>query len=352
MELRKKLGAAALLAAAAMATAAGCGGRDTDEPNPTPDAGCTGVCSTDAGTDAGTTTDAGTDAGTTTDAGSNVPSSVAAIRKSPFGTRGVLTNVVITGIEYEKLSDQNNTSWRSRFWVVDPLKPTEGIFVEKFYDDTPADYHPQIGDVIDIEGYFGTESNFEQFRGRRQRVANDFRNTKAPLRITVKTAGGGVAARPPDNEVTPENLAASQNFVQADAGYLGSRVHVQGPLELTNAKPTAFMRVDKTDAGSVYYGYELTGGVLINHENTRDLSDGGVRCDYQAIVNDGGTVSFPNGVRGVFDTYTFAACEDGGTDIFNCRRNDGKVPGTTPEKNYIYVIHPENCADLGGQVAQ
>ena len=196
MHLRNKLGAAALLAAAAMASMAGCGGRDDDD-NKDAGPGCTGVCSTDAGpTDAGLT-DAGTDAGP--------GMTVAAIRKVPFGNAVTLRDVVVHTVDYEKLSDQNQISWRSRFWVVDPLKPTEGISVEKFYDDTPDNYRPQPGDVIDIEGFFGSEANFEPFRGRRQRISNDFRNGKI-MKIIVKSTGG---TRIAPNEVTAENLAAS-----------------------------------------------------------------------------------------------------------------------------------------------
>lgn len=344
MQLRKKLGAAALLATAAM-VAAGCSGRDDGDDDAGTNGGCTGVCN-DGGTDAGS--DAGTDAGST-DGGQTEPTllTIPELRKVKYGTWIKVVDVVVQGIEYEKLSDQNGKDWRSRFWVVDAARPTEGIFVEKFYSDTPTSYHPTIGDKIDIEGYLNTELPYEQFRGYRQRIVNDFKNSK-PLKITEKSK----VTAPSDNEVTVDALKASAaSFSQADAGYAGTRVHVTGNLALTNPTPTAFMRVDSADAGTVFYGFEVD-GILVNHENTRDLkfSDGGTetRCDWQAAALDGGGVSFPNGIRGTWDTYTFAACSDGGTDIFNCFRNNGKVPGST--KNYTYAVHPAGCDDLQGVV--
>ncbi|RKG89215.1 hypothetical protein D7V97_42545 [Corallococcus sp. CA053C] len=349
MELRNKLGAAALLAATAMASLAGCGGRDDDD-NKDAGPGCTGVCSTDAGSDAGTdagTTDAGTDAGS--------GMTIAAARKLSFGSKATLRNVVVTGVHYEKLSDQGNSSWRSYFWVTDPAAPKEGLFIHKFYTDTPDTYHPQLGDTVDIEGYFGTEPNYEPFSGRRHHLANQ-RTPAVPLAITPKTTDAGVGGLPPANEVTVEQLTASLDMAQNSAAFLGTRVHLAGPLALTNPQPEALKRVDSlTDGGSLYYGFAVGNGILVFHDKTRDrsLTDGGVdvKCDFQKAALDGGAVTFPNGLSGVWDTYTFAPCKDGGTDITGCGDNvsDSGVPGST--KPYTYTIIPQDCADLPGEVA-
>ncbi|NOK22430.1 hypothetical protein [Corallococcus carmarthensis] len=351
MELRTKLGAAALLAAAAMATAAGCGGRD-DDPTPTPDAGCTGVCSTDAGSDAGTNTDAGSDAGAG-DAGPTA-NQIAATRKLSFGTKATLRNVVVSGVHYEKLSDQGNGSWRSYFWVTDPAAPKEGLFIHKFYTDTPDAYHPQIGDTVDIEGFFGTEPNYSPFTGRRHHLANQ-QTPAVPLAITPKTTDAGTANLPAANEVTAEELQASLAAAQNSAAYLGTRVHLAGPLTLTNPQPTQLQRLDNEDAGTLYYGFEVTGGILVYHDKTRSrtLSDGGTfeGCDFQKAALDGGAVTFPTGITGVWDTYTFAACTNGSSDITGCGNNDrdSGVPGTN--LRYTYTIIPQGCEDLPGEVA-
>ncbi|RKG70312.1 hypothetical protein, partial [Corallococcus terminator] len=249
MELRKKLGAAALLAATAIATAAGCGGRDND-PDPVPDAGCTGVCSTDAGTN----TDAGTTDAGTTDAGTT--GQIAAARKLSFGSKATLRNVVVTGVHYEKLSELGNSSWRSYFWVTDPAAPKDGLFIHKFYTDTPDAYRPQPGDTVDIEGYFGTEPNYEPFSGRRHHLANQ-RTPAVPLAITPKTTDAGVGGMPPANEVTVEQLEASLGLGQNSAAFLGTRVHLAGPLTLTNPTPEALKRLDSSGTPPIYYGFEV-----------------------------------------------------------------------------------------------
>ncbi|NNB99880.1 hypothetical protein HJC10_35535 [Corallococcus exiguus] len=349
MELRTKLGAAALLAAAAMATAAGCGGRDDDNPTPTPDAGCTGVCSTDAGSDAGTNTDAGSDAGTG-DAGPTA-NQIAATRKVSFGTKATLRDVVVSGIHYEKLSDQGNGSWRSYFWVTDPAAPKEGLFIHKFYTDTPDAYHPQLGDTVDIVGYFGTEPNNSPFTGRRHHLANQ-QTPAVPLAITPKLTDAGTANLPPANEVTVDELTASLAAAQNSAAYLGTRVHLAGPLTLTNPQPSQLQRLDNEDAGTLFYGFEVTGGILVYHDKTRDRSDGGLGCDYQKAALDGGSVTFPNGITGVWDTYTFAGCINGSSNITSCgtggNDRDSGVPGT--DQRYTYTIIPQGCEDLPGEV--
>ncbi|MBN9683937.1 MULTISPECIES: hypothetical protein [unclassified Corallococcus] len=349
MELRTKLGAAALLAAAAMATAAGCGGRDDDNPTPTPDAGCTGVCSTDAGSDAGTNTDAGSDAGTG-DAGT--ANQIAATRKLSFGTKATLRNVVVTDVDYEKLGNDGK-QWRSFFWVTDPAAPTEGLYITKFYDDVPDTYRPQPGNTIDVEGFFGTEPNYQPFSGRRHHLANDYRNNQK-LNITVKS-DAGIDARPAANEVTAEQLQASLAAAQATAPYVGTRVHLAGPLTLTNPQPSQLQRLDKEDAGTLFYGFEVTGGILVYHDKTRSrtFSDGGTfeGCDFQKAALDGGAVTFPNGISGVWDTYTFAGCTNGSSDITGCGDNDrdSGVPGT--DQRYTYTLIPQGCEDLPGEVA-
>ncbi|MBJ6763247.1 hypothetical protein JGU66_20965 [Myxococcaceae bacterium JPH2] len=351
MELRKALGAAAVVAATAMMVSAGCSGRDEENPEPG-NPGCTGVCSQDAGFDAGVDAgvDSGVDAGT--DAGSNTGPTIAEIRKLKFATPVTLHDVVITSIEYEKLSDQNGKDFRSRFWVTDPARPTEGIFVDKFYSDTPVDYHPAVGDKIDVEGFVNTDLPYEQFRAYRQKVVNDFKNSKI-LKITLKEK----ASRPADNVVTVQNLKdAMQASGQADAGYAGTRVHLTGDIAMTNPTPAAFARVDApgTDGGpATFYGFEVADGILVNHVNTRDqhLSDGGtvVRCDWQAAVSNGGTVRFPNGISGVWDTYSFSQCDgtDSNTDVLTCHRQNGSVPGST--KKFTYVIYPDDCGDVVGE---
>ena len=56
-------------------------------------------------------------------------------------------------------------------------------------------------------------------------------------------------------------------------------------------------------------------------------------------------MTYLNGIIGIWDTYTFAASADGGTDIFNCFATRGTVP-PDPDAGYTNVLYPTDCADL------
>ena len=64
---------------------------------------------------------------------------------------------------------------------------------------------------------------------------------------------------------------------------------------------------------------------------------------------DGGTIIFPNGITGIWDTYTHAPCNDGGTST-SCLHANGYVPGTA--NDYTYAIYPRDCADFNGAYQQ
>lgn len=90
-----------------------------------------------------------------------------------------------------------------------------------------------------------------------------------------------------------------------------------------------------------------------NYKTYRGFGDGGVGCDWRAVAGDGGTVTFPNGVSGIWDTYAHAPCVDGGT-ASGCFATKAFVPGTVGADggavNYTYVLYPMDCAnDLAGQ---
>jgi hypothetical protein len=104
------------------------------------------------------------------------------------------------------------------------------------------------------------------------------------------------------------------------------------------------------------FGFEVTGGILVNNFKTYDQqwSDGGlVRCDWRQIALDAGSghsVSFPNGISGVWDTYSHASCRDGGVGCNDgaLHRNAGLVPDTN--NSFTYVLYPTGCDQVVGQV--
>ncbi len=106
----------------------------------------------------------------------------------------------------------------------------------------------------------------------------------------------------------------------------------------------------------------MTGGILVNNFATfGNYPDGGPRCDWRAIASglDAGTfdggggtyVNFPNGITGVWDTYSHAPCL-GGNGVCSSTGTGGRPDGSVPFTNnsQTYVLYPTECAELQGQV--
>lgn len=364
MQLRKTLGAAALVAAAAMASMAGCG--DSREPDENMDAGpgCAGACGdggTDAGTDVGA--DAGPDSGTP-DAGSRECPAPNADGKGPIGAlrftanRGqqvTLDEVVVVAVSQTTRGNQGD--YIARFWVVDSCFPKEGIYVDKFFTDRAngaTQYEPKVGDVLSISGLYrefnatGSDNAPSERDAYRPVIKSSFGigpGITGSLVITVK----GTTTPPADNTV-PEGFGNAEGGAgQPNPELGGSRIHIPGPLTITNASPEAMkLRPEDPDSGT-YTGFEVTGGILVGNYKTFGT------CDWRGTVADGGSVTFPDGIRGVWDTYSNVPCLEGGMDagsdgglFFQCtREGDGVVPGT--DNPYTYVVYPMDCPrDLAG----
>ncbi|NTX13260.1 hypothetical protein HUA76_20865 [Myxococcus sp. CA056] len=351
MQLRKTLGAAALITAAVLASVAGCSGRDDGDETPDSGPGCSGTCG-DAGTDAGT------DGGPT----QNCPAPVNGMgpigNLRTAGERGqsvTLDNVVVTAVS--NVSRGSAGDFIARFWVVNPCFPKEGIYVDKFYTDVITNYEPVVGDVLTITGFFrrfypNGDDNVPAGRDAyRPVIKSDFQlnvaGVKGKLSITKRGSG----------QILPDN-AAPANFGNSEGGstkpnpeFAGSRVHIPGPITITNAKPAALRQYPNDPENHNYVGFEVTGGVLVASYKTYQA------CDLRASADDGGTVTFPNGIRGVWETFTNTPCTDGGTvttdggSRFNCNTfGDGVIPGT--QNDYTYVLYPMTCdPDMVGTVA-
>jgi hypothetical protein len=347
--LRKSPGAAALVAAAAV-LASGCGGKEEGQARRDAGAGCTGVCSEDGGLppDAGTPADGGSQA----DGGSwpaPVVMTLSEARGLPpdGGTRVLLERVVIHTLErVERRTQGAQEQTRAWFWVVDPARPTQGLWVHKDWTDLPVGFVPQVGQRVDLTGWMQAESPFEQFNGYRTRLG----------RLEIRLLG--TLAVPADNLVPPGFGNADGGQARPNPELLGTRVYVPGPLAVTNPSPAAFRHVSADSPEPTFSGFELEGGILVS---TRSLSgpgspDGGAAgCDGLAFVlGDGGTGVFPLGLRGVWDTYTFVPCQDGGSgETCLPDPHGGRVPGTElpdggPGSPFTHVLHPRDCdRDLG-----
>jgi hypothetical protein len=348
--LRKLLGAAALVATP-LAMVAGCGdwyaaggSYAGDEP------GCAGVCSADGGSgmDSGTPQP---DAGPWADAGTPpaLVVTIAEARRLPFDgkVRVKLEGVVIHTVE-SAASPRGDAGTLSRFWVVDPARPTQGLWVEKSSTDLPTDFVPRVGQYVDITGWMQAGSKDEQLVGYRARISHPRVSDGTLGRLEIRLID--TLPVPADNLAPPGFGGADGGWLRPNPELLGTRVYVPGPLVMTHPSPQAILG-----------GFEVSGGILVSSQNTSGPSptDGGpARCDWQALVReDGGTVVFPEGIRGVWDTYTFVPCQDGGTeDLLTCPKDPagGRVPGTElPDGGfgnaYTHVLYPQDCGrDLSG----
>jgi hypothetical protein len=354
MSFRKTLGAAVLMAAAVI----GCSGRDDPSPDGGPDNGCTGACNQN---DGGTTLpDGGTRVCPAADSQGRGP--IGILRAT--GTRGQavkLEHLVVTAVDSTSRGSQGD--YTAYFWAVDPCFPREGIYVDKFFTDPVTNYLPQVGDELTIEGlyrqYLPNASDADQTRhAYRPVIKSDFRLGIPGItgKVTLTKTG---TVPPPQDVTVPANFGnANGGAAKANPEYGGARVHIPGPIAISNANPPALkQRPDEPEHGA-YLGFEVAGGVLVSNYKTfgTTLDGGSPRCDWRNVVNDGGSVNFPNGIRGVWDTYSHVPCADGGFTLADggtasscsfSARDAGYVLGTN--NDYTYILYPQDCAtDLPG----
>jgi hypothetical protein len=342
--------------------------------------GGTGGGTTGGGTGGGTT-GGGTGGGTTgggTGGGGGIPTTIQAAKGSSFPTRVTLQNVVVTAISFARVSAASTNcahlandgglskGVNASFWIADQNSPQSGVWVNKFRCDGDVDYFPQVGDVLNVDGIIGFQSSFTQEQGYRIVVKSEFdyipskpggyvcelSSTPVCEPLVITKTGTMAPLSPID---VPISFGAN-GAIKAEPTYSGARVHIAGPLTVGDINPEALHRQSSLGAADTrYFGFGLSNGVLVDNVRTFDgvqLEDGGVsHCDVRFVVGDGGTVTFPNGIIGVWDTYTMASCTDGGTSLTSCFNNRGTVPGATPLAdgglpNYTNVLYPTDCADM------
>ena len=333
--------------------------------------GTGGGSTTGGGTGGGSTTGGGTGGGATGGGGGTIPTTIMAAKGSTFPTKVDLQGVVVSAISFARPSASPNNCAKltgdggmskgvnASFWVADPNNAQYGVWVTKFRCDGDVDYFPQVGDVVNVSGIIGFQSSFTQQEGYRIVVKSEFDyipskpmgyvcelTSTPPCEPFVITKVGAMAALPPVN--LPSTFGGN-GAIKSDPTYSGVRVKIAGPLTVGEINPIALKRISADAGDNRYFGFGLSNGVLVNNFRTFEgapLEDGGVsHCDVRNVVTDGGTVTFPNGIIGVWDTYTHATCADGGTSLNSCFNNRGMVPGA-PDANYTNVLYPTDCADM------
>ncbi len=291
---------------------------------------------------------------------------VAALKAGNFcGTSPVrIVGGVVTAVQ--STSTQMGTgNIRQNFWVVDPGNPGNGLYVFKDYTDTVGmmtNVAVNVGDVVNMDGHMGRifpdsfiNNGAEAYRYQFSELCSN----AGPMRIVVT----GTTTPPADIMVSapfgqnpdggkPKGYFVSDQRPGNIQPVAGARVHIPGPLTLSNPYPVEMTRLNDPDTS---FGFEVTGanipsGVLVRTQNTfGTYPDGGPRCDYGKMVADGGRmVSFPSGIRGVWDTFSQTACANGTTSCNMQPRTDGGVPGLG--SSYTFVVFPMDCNDLAGAV--
>ncbi len=253
---------------------------------------------------------------------------------------------MVTAIDTSFIGTRGDS--QAKFWVQDLRDNRQGLYIRKDYTDLPNNYQPVIGQVLSIRGYYQTQSvTFDRDAYRRhlgEGCSTAVRNDGGVLIITVTDSGV------PSIPVTaPVGFGDALNGTARPNPELASnRVFISGPVSLINATPSPLSRIG-IDAGvEGFNGFEITGGVLVNNFATFGTTrDGGsVRCDWRAIAADGGTVTFPNGLTGIWDTYSHAPCI--GDENCAFRRDAGQVPFAN--NTFTYVLYPTDCNELQGMV--
>ena len=384
-----KLSVAVAFVAAALSLACGGGRGDTDggTGGGAGGGGCIGACGGGAGGGTGGGAGGGTGGGAGGGAGGGgggflndggtADFTVANLRPSAnFGQKVRLNNVVVVSVGDPSVGSQGDSVFD--MWVADQGDPSSGIFIAKtffdpaFYSDGGAfdAYVPVAGDIVTVEGVFGRFQSYNNNRGSRMAVGSGFdmvtNNVSTILKVTFQSSG----AAPLAQIVTAPFGDAMAGTVRPNPERAGVYVTIPGPITITNARPTAMERYViqsgvPTRVG--WNGFEVGGngfsGVLVADRYTdrfRDagagLSDNG--CDYLSWAQDAGTTSVTfSSISGVWDTYTHAYCQDGGTRVpgeyigsGQCRNVAGHIPGTV-DAGYTYVLFPTRCAqDLPGTV--
>lgn len=354
-----RLNAVGLFAAATLITA--CGPDRITEEDGGQDAGCTGACNEDAGQDGG-----GTDALCANVSNDGGTVTLDELRALPAcGQIVYVPNVVVHTVTFER---DSGTDFQAEFYV----GPSDGgsgpgVFVDKFYSDAPTNYLPKSGHKVNLRGFL-----YENYRrdvgiqhtsnmiGYRREVGAQFGadGGAGKLQITFLNANN-----PVDVITVDESFSAQGGTVAARPEYLGRRVHFPGPVYVQDATPL-YMREwnlrPSADGGQELYvkegrnywqGYELTGGVVV-HDRPFRFDCG----DYRQMAADAGDgkLFFPDGVSGVWETYTMSLYVDecpGSTDYKDCMR-----PGFIPAEDggvlttHINVIVPFDCNDVDGGV--
>jgi hypothetical protein len=305
-----------------------------------------------------------------------VRSVLAGVCPAPVRNAVVISNAVVTSV---LTGSKSSTGTKEYFWVEDPAAPQFGLWVEKFTTDYATDstgpmdflYKPTPGDNLTINGFVVQRpaASFSSYNAEdRATMGDEFlvtgTNPASPLWMEV------ASGTPLTDNPVPAGFGNSLGgTAQANPEFSGARVHIPGPLTVTDGSPIAMASFSSDSTAfpplpSGWNGFEVgsqTGTayqhILVSDYKTyaKYLADGGpdpTHCGFGEWVRDGGTAIFPNGISGVWDTYAQQPCQSGVPDGGSfCPNTVGVVPGANCalQTGFVYVLWPQNCTtDLVG----
>jgi hypothetical protein len=284
-----------------------------------------------------------------------------------FPAAALVRGVVVTAVSFGALSVNSTTFCKDKlnptmdtatkgatasFWVADPANPKSGIFISKERCDSPYDYVPTVGDILDIKGYADTVSPFNDREGKRVNLNSQRARIPRAMRPPITGCSllettpcqpleifkSGTRAPLAANDVTSD--FGADGGVKAERSYLGSQIKMAGPLTISDINPPELKRISLVANDDRYFGFRLSNGVLVGNYKTFSDTDAG-RCDYRRVVADGGMVSFSS-ITGMWDSYVHAVCVDGGIES-GCFANSGILPGS--DAGLAHILYPMDCAD-------
>ena len=336
------------------------------------------MCSTDSGTPDSGTPDAGPQgcndfvfnsdrpivAATSSDPDAGVVTTIAQIRYGHLPDGGYFpysSHVLINNATVQAVSFVSADGGTVGFWIADDSDA--GIYVYKRGTDTIT-ANPVAGDVVNIDGAFTTQPKYYAPEGYRYSVGNLYYgsgNAKNRPMIITPVASGTASPLSVDASCAMDAQGGTAKLYQDSQKHAGQLIHINGPLTLTEAHPTAMAQVTELiDGGALitsYRGFEVSGGILVDDSNTYS-NDGGFgapgHCDWAIVADGGATVTFPNGITGVWDSYTMHPCIDNGTGGCKTSGDNGYVPNAASltsdggNQSTTFALFPRDCTDLPG----
>ena len=177
-----------------------------------------------------------TGGGTGTTGGGSGNNTIAAAKQvATCSTPVQVDNAIIIAVETSSTGTSGDI--RSTFWVVDQAAPANGIFVDKYYTDTPTTFVPTVGQLVSISGaYTRNEPAYINRTAYRLYLTNATACGvgSTPMNITLQ----GTVTVPAPQTLALTGANAQGGSAKPSPSYGSTLVTIPWPLMLTPATST------------------------------------------------------------------------------------------------------------------